>query len=329
VAMPAEKMSFVKSASKNVEFDAKMLSLVEEINSMETTWKAGINQRFQGATPAFIKSQLGALKGPRLPEIHHDVDEGAIPASYDPRIVFPNCPSLKEIRDQAACGSCWAFGAVEAMTDRICTQSNGTSNVHISAEDLLSCCAECGDGCNGGYPEAAWSHFKTTGLVSGGNYNTKQGCQPYTLPNCDHHTTGQYSPCGDIVPTPKCAKTCEPSYSKSYPADKNFGSTAYSVPANVAQIQTEIMTKGSVEAAFTVFEDFLAYKSGVYQHKSGQALGGHAVKIIGWGVDSGTPYWTVANSWNNDWGSNGFFNILRGRNDCGIEESICAGVVKL
>ena len=54
------------------------------------------------------------------------------------------------------------------------------------------------------------------------------------------------------------------------------------------------------------------YKSGVYQHKTGQFLGGHAVKIIGWGVLSGTKYWLVANSWNPTWGDHGFFKILRG-----------------
>ena len=37
----------------------------------------------------------------------------------------------------SSCGSCWAYGAVEAMSDRICIASNGTKNVHISAEDLL------------------------------------------------------------------------------------------------------------------------------------------------------------------------------------------------
>ena len=31
---------------------------------------------------------------------------------------WANCSSVKEVRDQAACGSCWAFGAVESMSDR-------------------------------------------------------------------------------------------------------------------------------------------------------------------------------------------------------------------
>jgi cathepsin B len=62
---------------------------------------------------------------------------------------------------------------------------------------------------------------------------------------------------------------------------------------------------------------------------SGSALGGHAIKILGWGVENSTPYWLVANSWNQDWGDNGFFKILRGKDECGIESGIVAGAPKL
>lgn len=34
-------------------------------------------------------------------------------------------------------------------------------------------------------------------------------------------------------------------------------------------------------------------------------LGGHAIKILGWGEENGTPYWLAANSWNTDWGDKG------------------------
>lgn len=44
---------------------------------------------------------------------------------------------------------------------------------------------------------------------------------------------------------------------------------------------------------------------GVYQHVSGSAVGGHAIKVLGWGVENGVPYWLCANSWNTDWGDNG------------------------
>jgi len=91
---------------------------------------------------------------------------------------------------------------------------------------------------------------------------------------------------------------------------------------------TEIYTNGPVEAAFDVYADFPTYKSGVYQHVTGDYLGGHAIKILGWGTENGTPYWLVANSWNADWGDQGFFKILRGSDECGIEDGVVAGLPK-
>ncbi|GBM91116.1 hypothetical protein AVEN_133529-1, partial [Araneus ventricosus] len=43
----------------------------------------------------------------------------------------------------------------------------------------------------------------------------------------------------------------------------------------------------------------------VYRHVTGQEIGLHAVRILGWGTESGTAYWLVANSWNTDWGDKG------------------------
>jgi cathepsin B len=45
--------------------------------------------------------------------------------------------------------------------------------------------------------------------------------------------------------------------------------------------------------------------SGVYKHVTGYELGGHAVKIIGYGVENGQDYWLAVNSWNEDFGDNG------------------------
>ncbi|KAH7944829.1 hypothetical protein HPB49_000815 [Dermacentor silvarum] len=45
-----------------------------------------------------------------------------------------------------------------------------------------------------------------------------------------------------------------------------------------------------------------------------------------WGTVNGVPYWVVANSWNQDWGDKGYFKILRGNDECGIEDDINAGV---
>ena len=96
----------------------------------------------------------------------------------------------------------------------------------------------------------------------------------------------------------------------------------------MSALQKEIMTNGPIEVAFQVYQDFMSYTSGVYQHTSGQLLGGHAVKMLGWGEDNGTPYWIIANSWGESWGQEGFFWILRGQDECGIESNGVAGDAK-
>ncbi|XP_022101486.1 cathepsin B-like [Acanthaster planci] len=297
----------------------------EFVNSIVTTWKAGPN--FAGYSRQDVKRLMGVLTPTpeefRLPPKTHNLGASDIPDSFDSRDKWKQCSSLNEIRDQGACGSCWAFGAVESMTDRLCIMRG--VNSRISAENLATCCTSCGEGCNGGYPGAAWRYFKRTGIVTGGPYNSSKGCQPYKIPACDHHVVGRLKPCTGDDPTPKCVHKCIPSYNISYKDDLHFGENAYSIPNNVSLIQAEIMTFGPVEAAFTVYSDFPPYKSGVYKHETGSVLGGHAVKILGWGVENGVDYWLVANSWNTDWGDKGFFKILRGKNECGIEEAITAG----
>ena len=89
----------------------------------------------------------------------------------------------------------------------------------------------------------------------------------------------------------------------------------------------DMYENGPLVAGFMVYADFPHYKSGVYRHVTGAPLGGHAVKLVGWGVEggSGRKYWLAANSWNTNWGEQGFFKIARGQNECMIESMMFAG----
>ena len=134
-------------------------------------------------------------------------------------------------------------------------------------------------------------------------------------------------PCEQISSynTVKCASTCSDHYYETdYSKDKHHASESYMIHGE-KNMQMAVMDKGSLSVAIEVFEDFELYKSGVYHHVSGGYLGGHAIKLIGWGVEEGTPYWTCVNSWNTMWGEGGTFRILRGSNECGIEASAVAG----
>lgn len=75
-----------------------------------------------------IKGQLGTiLETPdflKLETKPSSLGSESIPDNFDSRENWPNCESIKEIRDQSTCGSCWAFGAAEAMSDRWCIAHN-------------------------------------------------------------------------------------------------------------------------------------------------------------------------------------------------------------
>jgi hypothetical protein len=91
-------------------------------------------------------------------------------------------------------------------------------------------------------------------------------------------------------PTPACNTTCH----DGTPRVLSRAASVYSVGGffdKADAIAREVMKHGPVEAAFTVYEDFVAYKSGVYRHTTGNALGGHAVAIVGFGTtEQGEKY---------------------------------------
>jgi len=285
--------------------------IIDYVNSVQSSWKAGHNVRLSGLKVKDVKRMCGVIDMKNdLPIAEIDVGVAALPDTFDARTQWPGC--VGPILDQGHCGSCWAFGAIESLSDRFCIQSKGTAKIALAPQDLTSCDGTS-SGCNGGYPYLAWRYMQSTGVVT-------EACYPYAMGTCQHPGCSE-------LPTPPCNKTC--ANGAKWASDKHFAATATQVPRNVTQIMTEIYNNGPVEGAFTVYADFNNYKSGVYIHTTGAQEGGHAIKIIGWGSDGGVDYWLVANSWNTSWGDQGFFKIRRGTNECGIEAGVVAGLAKV
>jgi len=276
--------------------------LVEQINANQSTWTAGFNDRFRGVTLLEAQRLMGVkslVPKEGVPVKRHNVNANDIPAEFDARKQWGS--KVHPIRDQQQCGSCWAFSGSEVLSDRLAIASNGAVDVVLSPEDMVSC--DTGDqGCNGGMLDNLWEYLVSTGIVS-------DSCFPYAA--------------GTGV-APACATKCADSE-----AWKKYKATDYFHLTTVEDIQAEIMKNGPVQAAFIVYKSFLSYKSGIYQKHWwqfwDQQLGGHAVKLVGWGVENNTPYWIVANSWNTSWGEDGFFRIKRGDNTCQFESMVYAG----
>lgn len=318
-------------------------ALIREINdSPGVLWRAEPSPRFASEAPGASRSLCGLLPGwkGRLDAAlkRGDVElfvagTAGIPEAFDAETHWPHCAKvIGDIRDQSNCGCCWAFGAAEAASDRMCIATNGSIAVPLSAQDVCFCASE--DGCGGGDTDTPWAYIKETGAVSGGQY---QGtgpfgaglCADFSMPHCHHHGPQGSDPypaegaagCPSQT-SPSCPSTCDASAAVEH---GDFLADKYSFRGEVVtakgetDMQQMLMTGGPMEVSMDVWEDFENYAGGVYHHVTGQWMGGHAVKLVGWGVDMGVKYWKVANSWNRYWGEQGYFRIKRGEDECSIE----------
>ncbi|GKT15202.1 unnamed protein product, partial [Aduncisulcus paluster] len=147
-----------------VAFCLDKQAVVDMINSNpDSKWTAKVYPQFESRTREdWRKILLDDIEVIGLPQVQHVDCE--VPTAYDARSTYPDCTALNTIRDQGQCGSCWAHGANEALSDRFCISSGGDINVTLSPEYSVSC--DTGnDGCDGGYLDVAWDFFKTTGTV--------------------------------------------------------------------------------------------------------------------------------------------------------------------
>jgi cathepsin B len=341
--------------SKVHEERAAQIKTIEETPNV--LWRAAAHPRFAHAAPGASASMNG-VKGDWGAEIRQSVLEGsiknfvptsnaAVPDAFDSETAFPQCAKIiGEIRDQSNCGCCWAFAGAEAASDRLCISTNASMQVSLSAQDVCFCSSF--NGCGGGQISTPWHYIKNKGAVTGGVYKGDYTGQPdhsftgmcsdFSLPHCHHH-----GPTGDDPYPAEGAAGCPSEQSASCPSScdasassghSDFSSDKISfkgkggfdsgieTASGETKIQQMIMAGGPVETAFTVYSDFENYAGGIYHHVSGGMAGGHAVKFVGWGVDGGVKYWKVANSWNPYWGEKGYFRIMRGTNEGGIEDQV-------
>jgi len=194
---------------------------------------------------------------------------------------------VTQVRNQGDCGSCWLFSAVAQVETwwNIINEQPDTS-LDLSEQFIISC-AYIG-GCGGGDAYDALEWIAHNGVPS-------ESCLPYEASNG--------------VP---CENSCS-NWQDEAITIPGWGFITLDEPI-IDNIKTALM-RHPISANFTVYEDFLAYESGVYEHVYGSDLGGHAILIVGW--DDSLECWICKNSWDSDWGEDGYFRIKWGNSGIG------------
>jgi len=191
------------------------------------------------------------------------------------------------VKDQGQCGSCWAFSAVCAMEGAYFLEHGEL--LSFSEEQIVDC-DDDDHGCDGGWPTSAMSYVQECGGLE------LEDDYPYTAP-----------------PAGYCQ--FDPSLARMQVADiETFPGQ------DVDQMMNALQQYGPLSIGLDASK--FDYYSGGIMNGDGCDVGSpdHAVAVVGWGEEDGTPYWIVKNSWGSDWGEGGYVRIERGNDACGVED---------
>lgn len=220
-------------------------------------------------------------------DVHCVNKTSVLPKSFD----WSKKGAVTAIKNQGQCGSCWAFSTTGSIEGAYFLKTGNLRS--LSEQQLVDCDRKKDDGCNGGLMDNAFDFVASNGGLC------QESDYPYTA----------------IDGT--CRTTC-----------KDVSGTTVTKHTDVEQTEEALMSAITQQPVSVAIEadqrGFQFYSSGVFSGSCGTKLD-HGVLAVGFGsqiqiVNKTTvaqPYWIVKNSWGKSWGSNGYINLERGKNQTG------------
>ncbi len=199
------------------------------------------------------------------------------------------------IRDQGGCGSCWAFGTVGVLEQRILSDDGLSKDL---AEQYLVSCNTDGYGCSGGW----WAHDyhlnnippgePAAGAVYEADFPYVASEVPCNPPHVHHEKIVSWNYVNGDWPS-------------------------------VAEIKQAIVNHGPVAVAICTGSAFGGYSGGVFETDEsavcGDSVVNHGVVLVGWDDAQGSSgVWILRNSWNTWWGESGYMRIGYGVSNVGF-----------
>jgi C1A family cysteine protease len=213
--------------------------------------------------------------------------------------------AVTPVKNQEQCGSCWAFSTIGNVEG---VHYLATKNLVSLSEQQEVACSTTDYGCEGGWP--FWAMSDMLASPYNGRIDTEAGF-PYTSQDGDNGVCKFGT--NDVGTT-----------IKSY---KSWCTESTAVCAETL-MQQLLVQYGPLSVCLDAGP--MQYYQGGIDNPSDcdpDAID-HCVTMVGYGVDNGTPFWRIKNSWGTDWGESGFYRLIRGTGACGINKVITIAASK-
>lgn len=195
--------------------------------------------------------------------------------------------AVNDVVDQAACGSCWAFGTIAALEG-----AQYVKNKHLpklSEQQLVDCSWNGNEGCNGGFAAPAYEWIMSNGGIADGSEYPYLGQDTFCYADAKNPNVKVVS----YVNTTGVNPTLE---------ELKKGPMAIAIDAAAAP------------------GDFYFYRRGVYDNpQCGNTPDDldHEVTLVGYSSYDGKMGAVFKNSWSTHWGDEGYGMMGLENNDCG------------
>jgi len=263
---------------------------IEEHNSQNgETFVQGTNE-YSDMTHEEFQAALGYCYKPTeegLAAMEENSGEFVVDENYEAasQVDWRQQGYVTSVKNQGQCGSCYSFsanGALEAQWFK------KTGQLISLSESQIVDCDNIDQGCSGGLMNQVWDYARSAGGVE------SESAYPY------HPYKGW----------------CQ--FNRWSVVAKVAGYNR--IPQDEEALKQAVARVGPVSIAIDAGQRSLQhYRYGVYNDPwCSQSQLNHAVLIVGYGVESGQPYWLIKNSWGASWGAAGYFKMARGVNMCGV-----------
>jgi len=245
--------------------------------------------KFSDLSPAEFKKQYLTV-GPFPEDFNQTVREGHPgPLRTGVSIDWRSKGAVSHMKDQAQCGSCWAFSAVQAIESFAFLEGKGMHG--LSPSQIVECDRNGPDkACNGGFPTGAFSYVQHAGgLMHEADYPYRNG-------------NGNVGSC---------------MFQASKAAVKVHGYKT--APKGESSLEHELSY--GPPSVIVAADAWQSYAGGIMHSCPGQL--DHAVQAVAVASD----HFVLKNQWGAGWGEKGYIRVAKGGNICGLSEVISYPVI--